>query len=250
MLETLFSLGPITISTSGAFAGFSFLVFSFVLWQRLREDFEEEKILSLTILLALFFLLGARAFYILSHFSHFGFSFSWLFWRAFPGFSLVGGISASLVILYWWAKKSQWDFWQVADATTFSFSFSFFLLSLGIFISRPDRDSFLGLFFSLLFLGLVLLLTRSYRKFIWYKSGKPGFVATSSLSIFSLGALLLEFFIKNGVFFIWEKAGFILFAVAGFSLFYWRSERVLKEDLQGLKAVFSKIFKKEAKSEK
>jgi len=244
MIETLFSFGKLTISTFGVFSGLAFLVFSFTLWQRLRDDFEEEKILSLTILLALFFLLGARLFYILTHFGKFGLSFSWLSFRSSPGFSLLGGFLAAIFILYWWSRQNDWDFWQVSDATVFAFSFSFFSLALGIFISKTDQASLYLLIFSFFFLVVVFTFVQTYRKFIWYQSGKPGFVASVSLSLFSLGYLIVEFLTKNGIFYSWESLGFVLSALAGFSLLYYRSERVLSQDWQGAAAAFSRLFKK------
>lgn len=236
------SVGGVTISVFGVFAALSLLVFSYVLWKRLRDDFEEEKILTLTIYSTLSFLLGARFFYILTHFSKFGVSLSWVLWRAHPGFSLLGGVLAVFGLCYWWTKERQWDFWLVSDSVSVSFSFSFFLLSLGVFISRLDQESLLAFLFSLLFLGFIFLLARTYRKFIWYKSGKPGFVASIGLAIFSLGFLLLEFTKKNGVSYGWENLGFFWLLLVGLCFLYYRSERNLRQDLKGTKKLALKIF--------
>lgn len=244
MMETLFSLGGLTISTFGAFAALALLVFSYVSWQSLRDDFEEEKVLSLTIALAFSFLLGARALYILTHFGQFGVSFSWFLPRRFPGFSLLGGVLTGVFALYLWTRENDWDFWLVADAVTVSFSSSLFLLSLGIFISRVDEASFFLLAFSLLFFGAVLFFAQSYRKFIWYKSGKPGFVASICLSLFSLGYLVVEFLIENVILYSWENLGFFLLVFVGFSFLYKRSERVLREDLKRIVEAFSKASRK------
>ena len=79
MLPTLFTLGPLTISFLTLSVPLAFILASYTLWHYLREDYPEEEIISLTIYLALVFLVGARLIHILFHFGEFKFSLlSWL----------------------------------------------------------------------------------------------------------------------------------------------------------------------------
>jgi len=240
MISNLLVFGKIPISLLGAFGALSFFSFSFVFWKRLRDDFEEERILSLTIFLALAFFIGSRFFYILTHFSSFGFSFSWFFWRSHPGFSFLGGILALIGTLYFWARKNEWDFWHLADQALISFSVSISLFCLGIFIWQTDTFSFFWFLFSLFFLNIALFLSRNYRKFIWYESGKPGFVSSFCLFLFSLAILLLEIFSQNKVYCVGENFGFGLLFLGGLFFLYKRSERNLKQDWQKIKANFQR----------
>lgn len=240
VMDTLFSIGSVPISTFGVFAGASFVVFSFVLWQRLKEDFEEEAILTFTIFLALSFLLGARVFYILTHFSQFGFSFAFLLWRVYPGFSLLGGVLSAIGFTYWWTKKKQWVFWEIGDSILVSFSFSSFVIGLGLFASKLTKGSLYSFIFSFLFLAIVFFLYRNYRKFIWYESGKPGFVSSLGLGLFSLGVLILEFIRENGVSYSWESLGFFWLVLSGFSFLYYRSERSFRDDLKKTRELMKK----------
>lgn len=231
-MENLLSLGPVVISTLGVFAALSFVIFSFVFWRRLKEDFEEEAILFLTILLLFSSFLGARFFYIFTHFSDFGFSFSWLFWRQFPGFSLAGALVGFVLCLFWWVAKRRWNLWPLADASLVAFSFAFLPMNIGIFLAGRNLFLLYRLVLSGFFLFLVLATAKNYRKLIWYRSGKPGFVATFGLAFLSFSLFGLEFFRKGVVSFNWEQAGYAYLGVASLFLLYFRSERIFRQDWQ------------------
>lgn len=229
MLPVLFSFGQIAISTFGFFAAFSFVAASFFLWRTLRDDYPEEEILSLTILLTLGAILGARIVFLLSSWEILFQPTAWFNFRAFGGFSPLGAILAAFLLVSFWTKKKSWDFWQIADVLVSAFLAVLVLLGVGLALSADGKFILSFLFLSCFSLILSFVLVKNYRKFIWYKSGKPGFSACLSLAFFFAGWSLLEFVFAKSVY--WEKVIVLVFAIACLVFLYRRSERNFKEDL-------------------
>lgn len=233
MFPVLLTLGPIIISTSSFFAALSFVFASFFLWQRLKEDYLEDDILNFTILLVLGAILGARLFYVAGNPSLYLQPLKWFSLRAEPGFSFLGAVVSLPLILFLWSKKKSWDFWLVADNLTEAFFL--FLVIFGIGLILATGEKFILAFFAASVLALVLSLVfaKVYRKFIWYKSGKPGFVACLTLGIFWILAGSLEIIFQKSIY--WERVGIFILALLSLGFLYRRSERSLKEDILNLR---------------
>ncbi len=220
------------------------MVASYLLWHNLREDYSEEEIISLTIYLALAFLVGARLAHVLYHFSDFQFSLvKWLLIGRYPGFSFSGGFLTCLGLLFFWSKRKNWDFWQLGEVVVPAGLLVTVMVSTGLFLTGGETV-FLGeAVLALLLLFFSHFLRKKYRTFVWYKSGKLGFVSCFSLSLFILGKLSLEIFYRGSLY--WE--GLLLFGITitCWLFIYLRSGRDLKED-------FGKILlrKRERKDEK
>lgn len=223
MLPYLFQLGSFRISTFGFFVAISFMIASFVLWKYFREDYPEEEILTFTIYLFLTSLIGARIFYIAENFPVFGLYFDkWLFWSKYPGFSFIGAFLGGGFFLNYWVKKKKWDLWLLADKTVIIFFLVQMIGGIGLVLSTVNRFDFIRLLIvtGLFFLSYYLL--GHYRKFVWYKSGKIGFVACFGLALYFLFFGLLEFFKRNGIY--WDIFIFPVFSIISFLFLYRRSK--------------------------
>jgi hypothetical protein len=229
MVPILFTLGPLVISPLTLLVPFAFMVASYLLWRDLREDYSEEEIIRLTIYLALAFLLGARLIHVLYHLSDFQFSLvKWFLVGRYPGFSFMGGFLASLGFLFFWSKKKDWDFWQLGEVVVPAGFLVTALVGMGLFLTGGEIV-FLGeavLAFLLLFFSRFL--RKKYRTFVWYKSGKLGFVSCFSLSLFMLGKLLLEILDRGSLY--WESLFLVGITIACWLMIYQRSGRDPKED--------------------
>lgn len=233
MLPVLFSVGPITISTFGVFIALTFVLASYLLWRSLKEDYPEEEIINYTILLTLVALLGGRILYSLAHFSDFGFSLGkWVLLTRFPGMSLAGALLGGVIFSLYWTKKNGWDFWVLADNVMIAFFSALVLGGLGAWLSDGSMQTLLGTFWAILVLFGSLFLTQNFRKFIWYKSGKPGFVACTSTIVYFLGLAGLDFWFRNDLY--WNITGGLAIFVLGLIFLYRRSGRILKEDILNL----------------
>lgn len=240
MLPAQFWLGPINIFPFGVSLALAFVVASFLLWRDLREDYLEEEIITFIILVTLFGLFFGRIFYLAGHFSDFNFSlFKWVFWARFPGFSLPGAFLGGTIFSLYWSKKKNWDFWLVADSLVPAFLAALLVGSLGAFLASGE----IGILFKCLLAILVFLasfyLRQNFRKFIWYKSGRPGFVASSLTTLYFLGFAALDFWAKTNLY--WDLGVTLMVVVLALVFLYRRSGRVLTEDL----ALLGQAFRRE-----
>lgn len=250
MFPAQINLGPLGLPTFGFFAAFAFILASFLIWRKLREDYPEEEILTFTIWLALVVFLGGRLFYLINYFADFGFDLGkWLLFNRYPGFSFVGSFLGGIIFSFYWVRKKNWDFWIIIDNLIQVFLFVFLVCGLGALLEKPSfaeriiqETIFLKVFFSLVVLLLSFLVERHFRKFIWYKSGKPGFTACFVAAVYFLVNFGLDFFRGTGLY--WEKPGSLMIALGALFFLYYRSGRVIQEDFQVLGSFFKGKQKK------
>ncbi|MDP3955427.1 MAG: prolipoprotein diacylglyceryl transferase [bacterium] len=241
MLPQLIGIGPINIPTFGIFAAISFVAFSFTLWRNLRDDYLEEDILTFTILAAVFFLLGGRILYLVDHFFEFGSNIlSWLLFPLYPGFSMVGAFLGASLFTYFWATNKKWNFWVIADTAILSFLAVVLICLLGyVFIQGLNTALLIQVLLTILALAAYFLLKNTYRKFIWYKSGKPGFTATTITAIYFLGLFGLDLYTRSVLYF--HLLATLATVVVALFFLYKLSGRKLKEDLSGLPKIVIKL---------
>lgn len=97
---------------------------------------------------------------------------------------LVAAVVAMITALIIWCRKMKWNWGEWLDA-------------LGLY-------GILGLmlysWYFVFAFGLLWLLKRYYRRFSWYKSGKPGFVGLFAVTIFGLSQIVFAFLTKTNVY--------------------------------------------------
>jgi len=237
MLPYILEIDSLKISTFGFFAALAFFAASFLLWKQLRDDYSEEDILTFTIDLFLAGIIGARLLFVLENISYFGINFiHWFLWGKYPGFTLPGAILGAAAFCYYWAKKKNWDLWLTADKMVIVFFLVQAIGGIGLVLSTGNHFDLVRLIISFVFLPISVLLAKNYRKFLWYKSGKVGFVAGSSFGFYFLLLGLLEFLKTNSIYL--DRILYFLFSLICFYLIYKRSERNWKEDLTNAKTKF------------
>lgn len=149
--------------------GFGILVFLFLFWTRLKEDFASEIIFKL----GFGILVGIFTGVILSK----SFSFNYFLWLGFVGGCV--GLSAT-------ALKFKSKFYEIFESFVIStlpwLSFIFLFDS----VINSSLSSFLGFITILLLILISYLLNAHYKNFSWYKSGKIGFTGISVLALIFL----------------------------------------------------------------
>jgi len=233
-MPVLFSIGPFIVSPFGFFIALSFVIGAYLLWRGLRDDYIEEEILTFTVFLSALSFFGARIFYYLSHLYIAGPNvFKILDLRGFPGYSFLGAVLGAIAVILYYSKKKEWDLWVVLDEVIKVFFVVIALSGFGYYLSSGSLYALGFVALSLLFGIIRYFLTKYYRRFIWYKSGKPGFVSLTTFALFIFLYLLLDFFFKKGI--VWEGAGFFVLSLYALGITYYRSGRSLKEDLRFFK---------------
>lgn len=233
MLPILFSIGPIKIYSYGFFISLAFLVGSFVVWKRAKEEaYDEEKIFDALVLTILFALLGARVYFILLNFQNFGFNFlKWIWLTRYAGLCFHGGLIGGGIGLWWLVSSGrmgpacrQAGFWQTADIAVFGLALGQVIAKIGCFFNQKDFTQIYESLLALLTFYFLLKIERRYRMFSWYKSQAPGFLLLSYLTFYSLGRLFLEKLRGDSIY----LSGLIV--LASLVGLYLRAERRWQED--------------------
>lgn len=151
------------------FGFFGFLVFVFLFWRRLKEDYADEVVFS-----SAFLILGSA---LLLNLVSQKFFPGWWFWASTLG-AVVGFLGA--VIRF---KLMVFETIEALVISGLSWLSLVFLQDSISSSSAPSLGGFLATFF---LVGLFFFLDAHYKKFSWYKSGKVGFSGMTTLGIFFL----------------------------------------------------------------
>jgi hypothetical protein len=143
------------------------LVFLFIFWKRLREDYSSEIIFKTAFDVLIAVLLG----YLFSlKFTQIGF-----FWPAVLG--ILIGLAFAMFRL-------KIRFYETFEALIISFfpwmSFIFLLDS----VTHSSLSSFFAFIAILVFVFISYFLDANYKNFTWYKSGKIGFAGIATAALF------------------------------------------------------------------
>lgn len=213
----------------------TFLLSSFFFWKSLREDYEEKKILGGSLFVIAFaFIVEEGLIYLLKKL---GFDWSFYYRIVFLFFFWGAVLGAK-----YWSWRFKMNVWEVLDAMGVGIGF-FLIWAGGLLFSQSRSLIELGyVLFGFLVVVALGWLKNKYRSFLWYKSGKSGFLFGVAGGILSLGFFGLAFFDKSSIYL--ERLLETVSLVIIFCLVYKRSERKFKEDLQEFSKHFIKLFRK------
>lgn len=203
----------------------SALGLAFVLWRKLKEDYQEDLIFSLTIILVGTLLLASK-----------------IFGTYLPDFSFWGIVVSLIFITFYSLKKLGFKFFESIDAL--SIGGLWFLFFLGADWLLKIRVFAPAAVLNIVVISLSLLsykfFSGRYRRFFWYPSGKVGFPGLASLAIFFLLYGAVAFYSWPVLSFPWMVnigASVILFLILA-TILYLRSGR------QGAQRIILKWQKK------
>ncbi len=176
---------------------FGIILFAYLTWRNLRENYEENEVVSYSWIALLSFFVGGRIIYGLANFGVW--NDSWLSWFSVwdkPGMSYVGGFMVLILVNFIFSKVNSWKFFPFCED-----SLGNILIFLGFLMGdeflRTKFDFKVGIYLLFVVLSFLFLklMKNKYRSFVWYKSGKKGFafLATCFLFFLILGFLGLYF---------------------------------------------------------
>ena len=117
-----------------------------------------------------------------------------------PGMSYIGGYLGLLLVSWWFVKKEQWKFFNFVEDWIRPF-----LVMVGIFMvdelvrSKFSWEPILFLVLIILVFPLFIFVTKRYRSFVWYRSGKKGFALLSLNFLFFLGLIPVLILFKDNL---------------------------------------------------
>lgn len=248
MFPVIASLAGFTLSSFGLFLLISFLVAFFIAWRIIRlYDIDPEKIIDLSLLLFLGSIIGARIYFVLTHWPQF-INFA----RVFdlirnPGLSFWGGFLGAIIVLALVYKKLKLRFWQTADLVIVAFFIGLSLGSIGCLLGSCEYGVVSQLPIAVVQAGVIgkrfpIQIIQSLFSLLafWYlwknilKFHSDGQIAGQGLIILGLIKLMTEPFKVAQVSFH-EVSLTYLFSTAiivtGIWIIYSRTKKSIKQDL-------------------
>lgn len=153
---------------------FGSLVFLFLFWKKLREDYSSEIIFKCGFSI----LFGV----VLGYFLAIKFAPAWFLWAEFLG--AIIGLSIG-------SYQLGIRFYETLEAMTISFLPSVSLMFLEDSVANSSFISFIAFLVVLVFIFVYYFLDLHYKNFSWYRSGKIGFSGLATLGIIFLTRSLL-----------------------------------------------------------
>lgn len=166
---------------------FGIAIFLYLTWRNLKDDYEGESLISFGWLAILGFIIFGRFGFGLMHWGVWSTWKDWISVWQKPGMDyLIAGLGFALVT-FWFGKIKQWKFIPFLEDNLKNFLILlFFMMTDELLRSRFD----IKVVFYLISLIIVYLVSwwlgKKYRSFVWYRSGKKGFVVLGSLFLFYL----------------------------------------------------------------
>ena len=173
------------------------ILFVYLSWRNLRDNYEENNLVTYSWIALLVVFTGGRISYGLINFGIW--NDSWLSWFSVwdkPGMDYVGGFLILLLFNFIFSKLNNWKFIPFCEDI---------LINILLFLAFLIGDEFLRTKFDLkvgLYLLILILLMffvnfakKKYRSLVWYKSGKKGFafLMTGFLAFLIFGILAVIF---------------------------------------------------------
>ena len=178
------------------------ILFLYLMWRNLRENYDSQKLIIFSWLALLGFLVSGRLFYGLINWEIWNNDLmDWILVGNKPGMSYIGGYLGLIGVSWFFTRKQQWRFLNFMEDLVKPF-----LVLVGFFmLDEFFRSKFFikpGLFLLLIVLVFPLfnLIMVKYRSFVWYKSGKKGFALLSLNFLFFLGVIPILIVFKDNLF--------------------------------------------------
>jgi len=173
------------------------ILFVYLTWRNLRENYEEDKVVTYSWLALLSFFVGARVIYGLVNFGVW--NDSWTSWFSVwnkPGMDYVGGFLSLILTSVIFSKINNWKIIPFCEDGLIN-DLVLLICLMGDEFLRTKFDLKVGAYLLLLVIMVFLVnfTKKKYRSFVWYKSGKKGFsfLSTAFVSFLILGFLGMFF---------------------------------------------------------
>jgi hypothetical protein len=172
----------------GIFRVLGIILFLYLVWRNLNENYDDQKLITFSWLGLLGFLVFGRLFYGLINWGVWNNDLiDWVSVGNKPGMSYIGGYLGFILVAWWFVRKEQWKFLGFVEDLMKPLIIMLWLFMLDEFL-RSKFSINVVVFFVLLVMIFLFAgwVTNKYRSFVWYKSGKKGFVLLSSNFLFFL----------------------------------------------------------------
>ena len=167
----------------------------------MRENYRDESLVSYSWLALLAMVVGGRLVFGLVFWGVWNNNWSdWLsFWQK-PGFSYGGGLVTMLIMTVWYCRINGWKLWSFFEdiIPIIYFFYGFLMIDEWLRGGMSFDQGWWGMVVAILGLIIFLTVSKRYRSFSWYRSGKKGFgFFFTNTVIFLLSAIIRVIFFKD-----------------------------------------------------
>lgn len=172
-------------------------LYLFLVWIFLAKDYGQQETVGLSVGTILAFLVGGRLTYIFLNFDKFGFDIgSWFIPGSLEEINYLAGIASMFVYVLTACHNSRLSTWYFLERFVFPVSIVAFLINFSLFIGST-RTIFLGRTVVFLVIIVSAKLLSGYRSFVWYGSGKAGFLFFIAVAEYFLLSIILAFLLAD-----------------------------------------------------
>ena len=183
------------------------VLFLYLTWRNLRGDYPEEKLISFGWISIIFFLIFGRIGFGLLNWGAWKNWSDWISVWQKPGMDYLIATIGFVLAAFWLSKINQWKFFSFMEDNLKNFLVLVSFLMIDELIRNKLSIEILSYILVIIIAYLFSVwLSKRYRSFVWYKSGKKGFsfLSASFLSFLVLGFLGMLFKINIiGSIFFW-----------------------------------------------
>ncbi|HOZ80711.1 MAG TPA: hypothetical protein PK370_00625 [Candidatus Woesebacteria bacterium] len=175
------------------------LFYLYYLWKRLRDDYKTDWLISLGWVSLLGMLVGGRIVYGLVNWGIWNENWvNWLMVFSHPGFNFLGGLLGWAIAVYLYNIESGWKNWAFMEDILPSFWIFLMIFLLGELVASKGDIKVVFVFIPIL-ISFILgwLVSKKYRSFWWYKSGKKGFGFFFSMIVYGISRSVVGILIKE-----------------------------------------------------
>jgi hypothetical protein len=168
------------------------VLFLYLVWRNLRDDYKENELIDYSWLAVTVALVTGRLSYGLINWGVWNESLiNWFVFWSNPGFNYVGAVAGLMLVTWWNCRDKEWKLWPFLEKITWITYLILSLLMLGE-----------GLWFHavvfVIAMVIAIQISGRYRAFVWYKSGKRGFVFFLVNLLVGLMLALVSWWLKDG----------------------------------------------------
>jgi len=177
------------------------IIFLYLLWRNLKESYESQKVITFSWIALLGFFVGGRLLYGFIHWGIWNNNLSdWVSVWNKPGMSYIGAYLGLVLVTWLYGRKEQWKFFNfLEDLMRPLLVFSWFLVADECIRTKFDWKLIVYLILIIIIYLINLWLSKKYRSFVWYKSGKKGFVLLSTNFLFFLAITITLILFKESL---------------------------------------------------
>lgn len=167
------------------------VVYLYVLWRRLRDNYQEDKLITFGWLSTLVFVVGSRLTFGLSNWGVFETGDQWWQIHNIPGMVFGGGVLSVSLLSWYITTKNNWKMWSFVEDLLPLGYLVLFVLGLDQWWFLKNVRVLVEALTMLLGFCLTLYFNSRYRSYSWYLSGKKGFSVGATCAVVFL-ILIIE----------------------------------------------------------